>query len=284
MYIDTLLLCNGIVFFSASRSNELGPSNRIGEDLQQLATSLGDIDFIQFSIKSKKEFIEIFQSLEIRVKNGFLPILHFDAHGSKENGLEIGETGEFLSWDDLTESLRKINIISGNNLFVFVAVCYGFYLINSFTIKKPCPFLIMFGPEDIITVGEIESSVVPFYTSLFKTKDIHVATRSFNCKFEYFHAEHVLFKSFVKYIHDHCRGQGLKERQERLLTEAFETTKFENTKINRRMLRKEIKENLKPTSSLKHKFTRIFLHGKNCSVSFAKIMSEVRRSYAQRTY
>lgn len=280
MQIETEFRCNGIVLISAPRSGEEGPSRRIGEDLGQLAISLGELVFMHITVTSKKQLIELLQSLELEVENGLRPIVHFDAHGSKERGLEIGATGELVSWDVITEELRKLNIASGNNLFVFVAACYGFYLLKALTITKPCPFFIMFGPSDIITFGEVESSVVPFYRKLFQTESVDAATQALSCQFDYFHSERMFLISFARYVREKCLGKGGRDRRERLLTETFEETKLENTKQMRKKLRRQIKQHLKPTPALMRWYAKRFMHGKNCPVSFAEVMSEVKRSYA----
>jgi len=262
MQIETKFGCNGIVFISAPRSGEDGLSRRIGEDINLLAISLGQFVFRHITVTSKKQLIELLQSLESEVENGFRPIVHFDTHGSKENGLEIGETGELVSWDIITEELRKLNTASGNNLFVFVAACYGFYLLKALTIKKPCPFFIMFGPSDVVTFGEVESSVVPFYMKLFKTASVDAAIQALSCQFEYFHSERMFLISFARYVREKCLGKGVRERRERLLTETFEETKLVNTKHIRRNLRKQIKQHLKPTPALMSRYAKRFMHGK----------------------
>lgn len=279
MQIETRFGCNGIIFISAPRSGEEGPSRRIGEDLQQLAISLGEFDFRHIKVTSQSQLVETLQSIESEIENGFRPIVHFDAHGSREDGLEIGATGEFVNWSVITEELRKLNTASGNNLFVFVAACFGFYLLKALTITKPCPFFIMFGPSDIVTFGEVESSVVPFYTQLFQTASVDSATQALPCKFEYFHAERMFLISFSRYIRENCFGKGGRARRENLLTEFFEEKKIENTKYTRRRFRKQIKQLLEPTPELMHLYAKSFMHDKDCSVSFAEVMKEVKQSY-----
>jgi hypothetical protein len=238
--------------------------------------------FRHITVTSKNQLIDLLQSLESEIENGFRPVVHFDAHGSKEHGLEIGATDELVSWDLISEELRKLNIASGNNLFVFVAACFGFYLLKALTITKPCPFFIMVGPSDIVTIGEIESSVIPFYTQLFETSSVDEAIKALSCRFEYFHSERMFLISFARYIREKCLGKGGRARRERLLTEAFEETKLANTQKARRELRKNIKQQLEPTPALMLSYSKIFMHGRKCSVSFEEVMSEVKRSYANK--
>jgi hypothetical protein len=280
MQIESGFRCNGIVLISAPRAGEEGASRRLSEDLEQLATSLGDFIFRHITVSSKAELITLLKSLEPEVNNGFRPILHFDFHGSKELGLEIGVTGEFVSWAAITNKLRKLNAACDNNLFVFVAACYGHYLVKALNIMEPCPFFIMFGPTDLVTFGELESSVAPFYTQLFETGSVDDATKAFSREFEYVHAERMFLITFAKYVREKCLGKGGKQRRENLLTETFSETSLSNTTQSRPELRKKIKRQLEPTPELMDKLSKSFLHGKGCSVPFEKVMSEVKKSYA----
>jgi hypothetical protein len=279
MKIETTFGCNGIVLISAPRAGEEGSSRRIGEDLGLLAASIGNLIFRHITVIGENQLLNTLQSLESEIKYGFRPIIHFDTHGNKNHGLEIGATGEFVSWDILTEQLRRLNIVSENNLFVFVAACYGFYLLKALTITKPCPFFIMFGPSDIVTFGEVESSVAPFYTKLFQTASVDAAIHSLVCQFDYFHAERMFLISFARYVREKCLGKGGKERRERLLTETFNEVRLENTSQNRKMLRKQIRQYLRPTPAIMRKHAIIFMHSKSCSVSFEEVMLAARRPY-----
>lgn len=279
MQVNTSFVCNGIVLISSPRLGEEGTSRRIAEDLNLLAISLSNFEFSHVWIKSARQLIDFLQSLELKIKNGFRPILHFDVHGSKEYGLEIGITGEFVGWDTITDNIRELNSASDNNLFVFVAACYGAYLLKSLNITKPSPFFIMCGPLDIVTFGEVEASVVPFYKELFKNESINIANQALQFQIEYYHSERIFLLLFAKYIREKCLGKGVKKRREQLLTKSFEEIGFNNTRQMRKLLRQEIKKSLKPTPELMSKFAKRFLYGQECSVSFAEIMSEVKRSY-----
>ena len=55
-------------------------------------------------------------------------LIHFEIHGSnKQDGLILADNS-FVSWKELVEFLRPINISTCNKLFITMATCYGRYL------------------------------------------------------------------------------------------------------------------------------------------------------------
>lgn len=267
----TTFECNGIIVISAPRIGEEGPSRRLTEDIKVLTLAF-NLAFEPITIRNKNELIGLFKSLEINIKNGLRPLLHFDAHGHEECGLQIGETGEYLSWIDMAEELRKLNIASNNNLFVFIAACYGFNVLKSITIKKPSPYYIVFGPSKTVTVEELELSITPFYKNLFESSSVDISMQWLPEKIDYFHCERVFARGIAGYFHEQCSGKGKKERQEKLLTEVIKGGNFENTPYVRKKLRKEIKKVVKPTPEVVKKFSKVFLHGKMCSIPYEKLL------------
>src|SRR4029079_6640356 len=51
------------------------------------------------------------------------PVIHIESHGSAD-GLVLA-SGELVSWDELVNLLRPINVASRLNLFVSISACYG---------------------------------------------------------------------------------------------------------------------------------------------------------------
>ena len=280
IHLETGFGCNSIVLISAPRNAEEGTPRRLAEDLEHLSISFGNFIFHHKHVASKKEIIELFSSIHAEMKEGFRPILHFDMHGNKENGIEIGATSEFVSWKWLTNELRKLNRTTGNNLAIFITACYGFYILKALDYSKPCPFFIMLAPPDTITVGDIEKSVVPFYSELMQSGSVKSARTKLCGNYEYFHSERVFLIIFARYIREKCMGKGGRSRRERLLTETIKEKGLPNTRLTRRQLRKGIKDFIKPKPELMNRHMTKFLHGKKCSVTFTEVMAAVQKSNA----
>lgn len=277
MKFDTSVDCNSIVLLSAPRQDEIGQSSRISEDLKIITVKYG-MNFECFLINTKNELIDYLRQLHSSIENGLRPILHFDAHGNKDHGILIGNTNEFVSWNDITSELRKLNAASGNQLFVFIASCYGIYTLKSVTIYDSTPFYIMFGPSNAVTIEEIENIIPNFYKVLFEYNNIEESIKSLNCKFEYFHAERLFCKVMIQYFRDHCLGNGGRKRRENLLSGAMNKKGVENTKQNRILFRKVIKKDIKPSPEFVDQYATVFLHGKKCSISSIEIISMAKKA------
>ena len=79
--------------------------------------------------ETKAEVIAaIARATERAQDSGMSPVLHLEAHGGNEGlGGPDGKNGkEFLTWDELTEPLQKLNLATRCNLVVVVAACIGF--------------------------------------------------------------------------------------------------------------------------------------------------------------
>jgi len=80
-------------------------------------------------------------------KHDEMPLLHFETHGSKE-GLTL--TNAYVSYIELLPDLRKINVLTCNNLFIIVAACQGVYLRDILipSLGEAAPFWGVCGPRD----------------------------------------------------------------------------------------------------------------------------------------
>src|SRR5688572_22519897 len=88
------------------------------------------IDFLKSSLIRVENKIDLFTELEkiksLALKGGHFPYLHFEVHGSIK-GLVL-PSRELVTWLELSNRLREINIIIRNNLFVSFATCFSAYI------------------------------------------------------------------------------------------------------------------------------------------------------------
>ncbi|MGC3833547.1 hypothetical protein ACPSKX_04295 [Moritella viscosa] len=152
MELDSSFVMNGIILITSDRKNDGGNTRRLDEELQGITTNE---DFIYWheEIPSKHHFIMYMEEVKRLVKDeGFRPILHFHMHGGKELGLEIGVSNEFISWSELSEILREINILLKNDLCVVSTACHAYNLISEITITKPVPYFCLIAALDTVAI------------------------------------------------------------------------------------------------------------------------------------
>jgi hypothetical protein len=165
------LTVNSVIWISSLRAGEEGLTRRVTEDLSTFFGSIA-LPFQMYNAESVPLLEDALGKIEQATHSGMRPILHFDMHGSKENGLEIAETKKFASWPLVVKKLQAINIASHNNLCVVSGSCFGLHAIRQVTINEACPFYVLIAPENEVSFGFLEDHTVPFYTDVFSAGDL----------------------------------------------------------------------------------------------------------------
>ncbi|MBI6853136.1 hypothetical protein YA0002_10195 [Pseudomonas cichorii] len=273
MQLDTGFSCNSVIWLTSLPDSELGPTRRMVEDMASLTAQISVV-FQHVQITSAAHLKSFLGELSYNAsENGMRPLLHFDMHGGKDNGLHISQSFEYCSWDELYCSLQVLNQATGNNLVVIGAACFGLRSIMPIKLDKPSPFFVLLAPEEEVCVGFLEDNAVCFYRELFASRNLDAAySRYLSDEFKYFHCEKMLFIVIAKYIRAGCEGKSAQGRRERLLTEVF-SQGMEKTEDNLRSVRKKIKEGLKPDQALLDRYVKTFLVGRTCSFSMQQLLS-----------
>lgn len=94
-----------------------------------------------YSITSKQELIELikYYTINAAYMNGGL-LFHFEIHGDAELRGLVTSDRTLISWKELVEIFRPINIVTCNKLFITMATCYGRYLYRGVDPYKKSPY------------------------------------------------------------------------------------------------------------------------------------------------
>ena len=104
-----------------------------------------------------------------------LPFLHFEIHGN-ERGLVLASK-ELVTWVELANLIREINIDTRNNVMVTTAVCFGGVAFTEIDPTKAAPFVGIIGPFAKVHQVDIEAGFHEFF-------DILLSKGSFDAAFE----------------------------------------------------------------------------------------------------
>lgn len=272
MQLDSGFSCNSVIWLSSLPDSEDGPTRRMVEDMESLKDEIS-IGFQHIQVTSAIHLRELLKELALHAsEHGMRPLLHFDMHGSKEEGLYISQSSEYIAWNELYTNLQVLNKASGNNLVVIGAACFGLRSIMPIKLDKPAPFFVLLAPEEEVSVGFLEDNAVRFYRDLFASGSLDAAyRRNLSDEFKYFHCEKMLFIVVAKYIRAGCKGKSAQERREQLLTDVF-SQGMDKTEANLKLVRKKIKEGLKPDQSLLDRYAKTFLIGRTCSFNMQQLL------------
>lgn len=250
--VDYTFLNNSTVILDCIPSTDLQTARRLHEDLIHLDTGIN-----YKKIDSANALLRVFEILKNNCKNGMLPIIHIEAHGDSNSGIEIGDNREVFPWENLVEHLREINIATKNNTGVFLAACEGLYAIRQVDIFKPTPFSFVIGSQEKVSSGEFDSFTIKFHEKLIKSKSVSTAMTEIPKKMQLFHSEQffviAIGKHFKKYM-----GSRFLPNIEKMVSEACGILK--NLPVG--VVREQLKKEYKPSKDLFEKCAKVFLHGK----------------------
>lgn len=255
---------NTIVWIRSLPDDEIGPSQRMVEDIEALALKGGDLKFEEVNISTSMEMIAALSTIALRCASGLRPILHFDCHGSEKHGLLLAPSGDHLGWTKLANALREINTAAENNICCIFGVCFGMHLSTELSVSQPTPYFMIIAPEREIAVGVLESRFPPFYAQLFETGSITQAHHdALAPDLTASRCTELFAKVLATYIINHASGAGVSLRKESLLTRLFAACGIAAPSRDQlRQAREQMKAALKPTQELVDRFAGIFLIGR----------------------
>ncbi len=205
------------------------------------------------------------------------PIIHIEAHGNKDFGIEVGDNQEKVTWGELSLRFGEINAITKNNLGVVMATCFGIYATSPIKFDQPSPFYFMIGSAENISAGLIDEIMQKFYRELFQSKSLSSAMKQVEYKLEHFHVEEFFCDIFGSFIKESCVGKGRNTRIEGLVTSSIEGG-IHPSSINLQLLRKLAKSCTKPpTKETFENWAKIFMHGRH-DISYEQFYASVASS------
>lgn len=251
----TIINVNTLVVLESLADGELHTGTWLADDLaaelrqQQIAFGFG-------KVQDRRQFFGTLEGVRRKaIELGRRYIIHIDAHGSQRDGLRLEPSGEFVAWSELVDACREINLASLNNLVVVLASCHGFHAVLNVTIRELAPFCTLLGPTDVVSAGLVQDTFSTFYRQLFDTNDFSVALAGLPPDFQVFHAERILVNAYLGYLRTQCRGDGRRERIDRLLSEVV----VRGIPLNLSVARKELKKVTRPDAAIYEEFKRRFL-------------------------
>lgn len=205
-----------LVLIESLDDGELHTGTRLRDELLHVCPK----PIVHFTVKNRRQFFSVLRGIRDKCAfHGSRPIIHIDAHGSKELGLKIGH--EFVDWSELGERLRVINSYCEGGLGVVLAACYGVFSFQAVDLLEPSPFAFLVAPPEVVQARDIETCMTGFYKLLFETQDLGRAQEPLAGHFEVIRSEPFFYFIFEKAFHMQCMGRGAKNHIERLVSKAL---------------------------------------------------------------
>lgn len=126
-----------------------------------------------FDVKDKNAFIDSLKYIQANapyLSGGLL--IHFEMHGSSEkDGLVLGDSS-LVTWKEIVELLRPINISTCNKLFVTLATCFGRYMYLGVDPDLKSPYQAYISASREVLVYEVLESFNTLFEILIDCGDL----------------------------------------------------------------------------------------------------------------
>lgn len=276
---ETDFWANAICIVESLAPDERKTGRHLNEDLealllqQKIAHSFNEVG-------TAGQFRELMRQLAMKARDeGIRPILHLEVHGlENRKGLQFLPSRERMLWSEFAELAREVNVATGNNLLVVMAVCHGFHAVLEVRLNDVTPCCVLLGTQDVVTNQQVLAAFGTFYRRLFETNDVEAAYGALPPGFRHFTCEEVLVKSFARYFQEACKGAGRRRRVESLVTQAMQLAQH----IPLRNVRQFVKTYTRPARESFLQYRKQFLmaeHPGNVgrfTVTFDDVMEELK--------
>ena len=275
--VRTTFSSTGVVIIDGLAPDDPQTATRLYDDLLHLRDLHGGLFATYRRAEDRESFLATLAHLRAQCLLGMRPIVHIEAHGDRERGLEIGVGKQIVTWSELADALAEMNAITRNNLGVVISACHGFYAIQDIDIQKPCPFYFLVAPTKEVSAGLIEDKMPAFYQTLLATHSFDHAEARLGPKFQTFLAEKFFCINFARQMRDHSIGKGAQRQVEDLVTRAVTEGAAPNREAIR-SLRRRFRAYVRSPEAAYYQMSRVFLHGRRAA-SFIELRDFVRRVY-----
>lgn len=277
--ISETLQTNAIVWIHSLPGHEMGPSRRILEDLEGLATA-GGFPVFEHGVRDRAELSDLFRQLTARAEQGLRPVLHVDAHGTVAEGLLLAPSGERVGWGEVIGDLRTLNVATANNLTCIFALCFGLHLYKQVSLKQPVPAYLFCAPPAEISVGFLEAQTLAFYREMNRTSNVTAAFEAtLGEVMASFHCQGLFLQALLRYIRTYCIGRMRQDRLERMVTAVLRRDGIVNpSSAQLQQVRRELRKSLQPSQKVIDVFAPSFLIGRAPAFSYADLDRILKRS------
>jgi len=127
-------------------------------------------------VGTKNDFIEFVKFYQVNspYMNGGI-VFHFEMHGDEAlNGLVLSN-GELITWKEIVDLLRPINITTSNKLFITMGTCNGRYLYKGVDPYKKSPYSGYISASSTVKADEIYEKFGNLFEELIDNGNIVTA-------------------------------------------------------------------------------------------------------------
>ena len=222
-------LFNCIAILDAIPDGELNTARRLRESLHDLS------DYEEVGLQVRYVRIETLDDLKDGIQSlideiqtrGLKPWIHLEGHGlDDESGFQTANSTN-CTWEFFKDLITPINVLSGFNVLLILATCFGGSFTAAIKTSDRAPVLGLVGPIEEIEVGHIDDGFISFYRAFFNSSSLKEALRALNTaspgtQYYWNTAEQFFYDVWSNYKRKHCTKKEIANRARRIFRNAKE--------------------------------------------------------------
>lgn len=131
-----------------------------------------------YKVSCKSEFIAVLEELVNTTEEGTIFTLHIVAHGN-ENVIGVNSSDN-MSWRELFQYTRKLNIIMGNNLLLVLSSCVGGGILSHIEPEDRAPYRAVIANTRKVMMSDAHKGFEAFYKDYFSILDFPDSLKALN--------------------------------------------------------------------------------------------------------
>ncbi len=153
---------NCIVILDAIPEGELNSAKRLKENLEDLATTFKTrLEIRYVRVIALNDLEKGIEGILNEIKSSALkPWLHLEGHGLVDESGFLTANGTPCAWESFKEIITPVNILSGFNMLLILATCFGGSFTRAIVTTDRAPVLGLVGPVEKVSAGQIEDGLL----------------------------------------------------------------------------------------------------------------------------
>lgn len=132
-----------------------------------------------YLVNTKSEFVEALKELINTTEEGTIFTLHIVAHGN-EDLIGVDTIDNNISWKELFEYTRQLNVIMGNNLLLVLSSCVGGGVISHIEPEERAPYRAIIANTREVIMKDAHYGFDAFYRDFYNILDFPKGLEALN--------------------------------------------------------------------------------------------------------
>lgn len=147
-------------------SSQTNAFSLFNDTVEKLKIVDNSVETEYFEFETKENFLYVLDSIAEKDITKSNILIHIYTHGSSQLDGLLGKDKRLISWEEIQNKTRKINVKSENGLYLILALCHGKYIGEKIDINQKAPFNSLIASNHEEYIDDIYNLFQKFYNNL----------------------------------------------------------------------------------------------------------------------